>query len=382
MRVILITAFPDEPESPRGGVEAVSVVLVDALARLGLDIHVLTVRRGIAAARDWTWNGIPVRSLPRRGRWMLTGALGADRRTVVAEVDRLAPDLVHAHDTFGLMADALPYPRVMTIHGFIHGDTRVSGQAWARPRAALWRYVEARAWQEYPDVIAISPYVRERLAGLVQGAVHDIDNPVDRRAFDVERREHPGTILSTAVISRRKNTLGLVEAFAAVHAREPHARLRLAGATVEAHYEEAVRARIAALGLSEHVTMLGPLTSSQVRQELARAAVYALVSREENSPLGIEEAMAAGVPVVTSDRCGMPFMVRHGISGYLVDPESTSGISSAILSLLANPNRRQAMSDAGRQIARDRFHPDAVATRTLQVYERALARRRAVVTAG
>jgi glycosyltransferase involved in cell wall biosynthesis len=372
MRVAIVTAFPDEPEAPRGGVEAVSVTLVDALRRLdGLDLHVVTVGRGASVERDWRWRGVHVHTLARRGRWTLTGALGADRRQVRARVDALAPDVVHAHDTFGLMTAGLMRPRVLTIHGFIHGDTLVSGQRWARPRAAAWALVERRAWADYPHLIAISPYVRERLAGIARGAIHDIDNPIDSRCFGVPRAEAPGVVFSTAVVSRRKNTLGLVEAFAGVRAQNREATLRLAGSVVEPAYHRAVLARIRALDLERHVTMLGPLTSAQVRDELARAALYALVSREENSPLGIEEAMAAGIPVVTSNRCGMPYMVRHGESGYLVDPESPDEIAARLLALLGDPERRAAMGAAGRAIALERFHPDAVARRTLDVYTQA-----------
>ena len=372
MRVAIITAFPDDPDAPRGGVEAVSVTLVDALRRLGgLDLHVVTVRRDARVARDWEWRGIRIHTLPRRGRWTLTGAIGADRRQIRARVDRLAPDLVHAHDTFGLMAAGLARPRVLTIHGFIHGDTLVSGQRLARSRAAAWAVIEKRAWSAYPHIIAISPYVRERLAGVARGAVHDIDNPIDARCFDVVRRETAGAILSTAVISRRKNTLGLVDAFARVVGAGCDATLRLAGAVVEPEYARDVASRIQALDLGGRVTVLGALTSAQVRQELARAATYALVSREENAPLGIEEAMAAGIPVVTSNRCGMPYMVKDGESGYLVDPESPEDIAGRLLTVLGDRIRREAMGKAGAAIARARFHPDAVATRTLAVYEQA-----------
>ena len=74
-------------------------------------------------------------------------------------------DVIHAHDTFGLMVHGLDLPRVLTIHGFIHEDTRVSGSRFARPRSIIWRYFETRTWAAFPHIISISPYVRERLTG-------------------------------------------------------------------------------------------------------------------------------------------------------------------------------------------------------------------------
>jgi glycosyltransferase involved in cell wall biosynthesis len=126
--------------------------------------------------------------------------------------------------------------------------------------------------------------------------------------------------------------------------------------------------------LEERVTVLGRITSAQVRQELAAAAVFALVSIEENSPMGIQEAMAAGVPVVTSNRCGMPYLVRHGYSGFLVDPHDVDDVATALGRVLESNELRLAMGRKARAIARDRFHPDIVAGLTRDVYRRAMMR--------
>jgi glycosyltransferase involved in cell wall biosynthesis len=88
--------------------------------------------------------------------------------------------------------------------------------------------------------------------------------------------------------------------------------------------------------------------------------------------MGIEEAMAAGVPVVTSNRCGMPYMVRDGESGFLVDPNNLDDIAQRLRQLLANDELRRSMGAKGREIALDRFHPAKVAARTREVYLRAI----------
>jgi glycosyltransferase involved in cell wall biosynthesis len=105
---------------------------------------------------------------------------------------------------------------------------------------------------------------------------------------------------------------------------------------------------------------------------MAHAAVFTLVSLEENSPMGIEEAMAAGMPVVTSNRCGMPYMVRDGESGFLVDPNNPDDIANRLGQLLKDDELRRSMGAKGREIALDRFHPAKVAARTLEVYMRSV----------
>jgi glycosyltransferase involved in cell wall biosynthesis len=234
VKVCIVTAFPQDPARPRGGVEAVSVTLVGALARRpGLRVEVVTADRRVATPRLERWDDVPIHRVPWRGRWTLTSALGVAARDVSAAVSALAPDVVHAHDTFGLMTRALPRPRVLTIHGFIHGDTKVAGGRFAAPRSALWRRLEHRTWADFAHIIAISPYVRERLTGIARGVVHDIDNPIGSDFFDVPRRDDAPVIFSAAVISRRKNTLTLVEAAALLRRAGVAFQLRLAGPVVE-----------------------------------------------------------------------------------------------------------------------------------------------------
>lgn len=380
MRVAIVTAFPEDPARPRGGVEAVSTTLVDALRQHPeVELHVLTVRKAAATATSTEWRGVPITVLPRAGRSTLTSALGADRRAVRRWLRALRPDVVHAHDTFGIMVDGLEMPRVLTIHGFIHEDTRVSGQRLARARAVAWRFVETRTWAAYPHIIAISPYVRARLTGIARGVIHDIDNPIAEACYSVARRPAAiPTVFSAAVISRRKNTLNLIDAVGRLRDRGLTLRLRLAGATVEPHYGAAVDKAIEAAKLRQVVEILGPLDTTQVRDELAAADVFALVSREENAPLAIEEAMAARVPVVTSNRCGMPFMVRDGVTGWLVDPENPAEIADRLSRVLQDREQALRMGESGRIVALERFHPARVATRTIEVYRQAAAERSAV----
>jgi glycosyltransferase involved in cell wall biosynthesis len=83
--------------------------------------------------------------------------------------------------------------------------------------------------------------------------------------------------------------------------------------------------------------------------------------------------MAAGVPVVTSGRCGMPYLVRDLESGYLVDPHDPADAAVRFAELLAKPDLRRRQGETGAMIARDRFHPDQIARRTREVYSRAMA---------
>lgn len=373
MKVAVVTSFPGEPGAPHGGVEAVSVNLVQALARFDdLDVHVVTTSRLCRTATMQRWDRITIHRLPWAGGSMLRNATGPGRRQMQDYLRHLKPDVVHAHDTYGLMVRGLAMPRVFTIHGFIHGDTLVSGERFAWLRSWIWRRVETAGWADQPHIISISPYVRERLRGIATGVIHDIDNPIAEQFFDIARAEDKATIFSAAVVTPRKNTLALVDAVALLTDNGIDCRLRLAGALDDKDYVQQVRERIHRHGLEGRAVLLGRIDTDQVKRELAAASVFALVSVEENSPMGIEEAMAAGLPVVASNRCGMPYMVRDGESGFLVDPNDPHDIARRLRQLLENAELRRSMGAKGREIALDRFHPAKVAARTREVYLQAI----------
>jgi glycosyltransferase involved in cell wall biosynthesis len=373
LKIVLATSYPADPQQPRGGVEAVSVVLAKALAAIAdLDVHVVTADAACRGVTTSVVGGATVHRLPWLARRILLGARGRDGQRVRRYItEQLKPDVIHAHDVYGVMLRGLDTPRILTIHGFIHADTLVAGQRWRRIRARLWQSVEHATWADFPRIVSISPYVRERLAGIARGVIHDIDNPIAEHFFDTSRVDEGARIFCAAAVCNRKNTLGLIEAFALLRSRGVDATLRIAGPHPEPAYAELVRARIRQLELSSQVTMLPSLSAADVALELAAASVAALVSLEENAPLMIAEAMAIGVPVVTSNRCGMPYMVSDGETGFLVNPFDPVDIADRLETLMRDSALRRAFGARAREIARERFHPAVVARRTRDIYQRA-----------
>jgi glycosyltransferase involved in cell wall biosynthesis len=375
MKVVMATSFPSDPLRPHGGVEAVSVQLTRGLAAFGdLNVQVVTTDRECKVPEIIPWEGATIHRLPWTAGKTLRHFTGPDRQEVLRYIQSLAPDVIHAHDTYGLMVKGLKIPRVFTIHGFIHEDTIYSGQRFARIRSKLWKKVELAGWADQPHIISISPYVRERLKGIATGIIHDIDNPIDESFFGIKRHEQSNVIFSAALLNKRKNPIALVEAVALLKEQGVNAELRLAGRATDQEYFRHMQDRIAACGLENQVKLLGEIDSVAVKKNLSEAAVFSLVSFEEGSPMGIEESMAAGVPVVTSNRCGMPYMLRDGESGFLVDPNDPADIAHRLRQMITNDELRKKMGDESRDIAKARFHPARVAKRTREVYLRAARR--------
>lgn len=99
--------------------------------------------------------------------------------------------------------------------------------------------------------------------------------------------------------------------------------------------------------------------------------LYVSTSLKEGLPLSLIEAMAACLPVVATDVPGHRDVVAHGETGLLIPPEDPTALADAVAMLLANPERRRRMGEAGRRRALKEFAIQPMIERTAAVYRRA-----------
>jgi glycosyltransferase involved in cell wall biosynthesis len=143
-----------------------------------------------------------------------------------------------------------------------------------------------------------------------------------------------------------------VRAAAQIAASEPRARFFMLGNDAGPYGDE-VHALVLQLGLGEKVTFTGFV--DDMHAALADLDIVVVPSRRESAPLVVYEAMALGKPVVASRVHGLPELVDDGVTGLLVPPEDDAATAKAVLSLLADPDRRRAMGQAAQRRVRTHF---------------------------
>lgn len=378
MRVAIFSRFPRRSDRPRGGVETVTLALVRALEVMDdVDLHVVTLERDRRMSDVSTFGRTTIHRLPG-SRWpqMMDILIGPGRRRLIRYLTALAPDVIHFHETYGLGIGQLAAPHVLTVHGFDYKNIPAEQGALPWLRAPIWKRIESWGLAQQRHIISITPYVRQLIAPLTQAKIYSIDNPVDPSFFEIERREKSGRVLFAGWITHRKNARGLIRAFARVVDQSPHATLHIAGEESDPTYAQVVRSEIQERGLSDRVKLLGGISPADIRRELSQACVFALPSRQENAPMVIAEALAAGVPVVSSNLCGMPFMIEEGKTGFLVDPEDPEMLATRLIRLLEDDELRARMGGAARSCAIARFHPRNVARKTKNVYDEIVSDRK------
>jgi glycosyltransferase involved in cell wall biosynthesis len=147
-----------------------------------------------------------------------------------------------------------------------------------------------------------------------------------------------------AALRPEKNHELFLQTAAKVHAQVPQARFLVIGDGPRRAALEAMRDELA---LGDVVRFLG--TRSDVPALLALLDVLLLTSHMEANPVSILEAMASETPVVATRVGSVPETVRHGQTGYLVEPGDAEAMAEDVLRLLAEPHVAAAMGRAGRE---------------------------------
>jgi glycosyltransferase involved in cell wall biosynthesis len=357
-----------------------------ALRAAEVDVHVLAPSAEGLAAHDEV-DGVPVhryRYAPRfmeslaytgtmaeqvlgtwRGKGALAGMLGAGSLAVRREVERLAPDVVHAHWWFpsGLLAlgGAGQLPLVTTMHG---SDVRLAR------RVGLAHPLFRRVLRRSAVVTAVSSWLAgEARAMAPERPIEVAPMPADITLFqDSPTSRVAGRVLFVGRLNAQKGLADLLEAMAWV---APTATLDVIG---DGDDREALQEQAQRLGLTGRVRWRGSVPRSELPAAYREAEVVAIPSRNEGLGLVAVEAQLSRTPVVAYRSGGLVDVVDPEWGGTLVPAGDTRALAGAIDGVLKDPARALSHGAAARARMLDRFSPATVAAGYRERYLSSLRR--------
>lgn len=283
------------------------------------------------------------------------------------------PDLVHTHlihaDLYGI-----PAARWAGVRGVVssrHNDDRF--RRWL-PVRVLSRWL----WRQADAGIAISEAIR-RFAIAYEGVspqkIHTIHYGLDPASVHAppdartRLRQELGLpadaplVGSVCRLIEQKGLDNALDGFAQVVAEFPAAHYAIAG---DGPLRGALEAQAARLGVADRVHFLG--WRADAPAIFAALDVLLAPSRWEGFGLVFLEAMALGVPVISTRVSAIPEVIADGETGWLVPPDDPAAIAGALRAALVDPDERCRRGEAGRARLESQFTVDAMVERTLAVY--------------
>lgn len=156
-------------------------------------------------------------------------------------------------------------------------------------------------------------------------------------------------------IGKRKGVYDIFNVIPEVIKKSPKAHFSFAGSFEDKTIESEIYDLIKRKNLKNYVSFLGLVTGKQKNKSFEDADIFILPSYAENFPISMIEAMASGLPVVTSRVGAIPEIIKDGENGFVVDPGDCSQIVEKILALSKDYNLRMSMGKHNREIALRRF---------------------------
>jgi len=394
-------------------------------AAQGVETHVATAVDDPSLAGTTEILGFPVHRIPSRYPVRFRPVVSLRNRRVIGPLRellaRVRPDVVHAqlihtHLSYASLrlAKEAGAAVVFTAHDVMtfcyqkltcfHGGEAHGGELrdyaaywqkcipcqrfrWFPPRNALIR----RTLDEAVDArLCVSDELRRALEANSLGGFRTVYNAIEldertldpRAVADFRRRFALGDDPVVAIAGRvheQKGHLQLVKALPRVLALVPRARLVVMGR--RADFDRYVRPLAERLGVADRIVVTDWLGGDELRSAYGAADVVATPSIcLDTFGLVNLEAMNFRKPVVGTAFGGTPEVVEHGVTGYVENPFDLERFGGRIGELLASPERRATMGEAGYRRLVQRFTMDRLARETLDVYREVVSERRGLAT--
>ncbi len=257
----------------------------------------------------------------------------------------LNPDLINVHMPVPGLGDVVTLlkkrstPLVVTYHtnsmkkGYFLLDLIVGLYESIPLRFLLWRA---------HHIVCVSDSVREDFLSRYKHKSSTITPGVDTVRFipDATKRKE-GNILFVAGLGAKDEHKGLdilFNAFVLVKKKVPEAQLTIVG---DGDKREWYERRTRELGIDDAVRFTGYLDGAALVEEFQKASLFALPTKNESFGMVIAEAMATGLPVVSTRVGGVPLLVDHGTTGLLTEPGRVKVFASALIDLLQDKKKRE-----------------------------------------
>jgi glycosyltransferase involved in cell wall biosynthesis len=345
-----------------------------------IDLHIITLSPWVR--KDFRFEFINISFHILRSKYaipfMLSGSqaiLPADRLTkfyldkkkVEKEIQNINPDLVHSHGTefqYSHIAAQLDFPYIISVQGVIkYLKNHLSEYNWR-----LQLELEKNVIEKSDYFISKADFCTEFIKSINPGShVIKIDDIVSDEFFKTDYSPVQGTLLFVGNVIKSKGIEEVIKAFIVLKKKYKKLTLRIVG-YCDSKYKSILDSLINE-SKTEDIIFLGPVSSSALIKEYQNAEIFVFPSHFETSPNVIMEAMAVGLPTVTTKVGGITDMIDDGDTGFLINPKSVPEIIEKVEHFLNDKEFAQKTGQKAHQKALKKFTKDIVLNKTIDTYK-------------
>ena len=381
MIIIQVGSFPLSIDCIRGGVESSVYGLSKALVRDHI-VHVFDVPRLGGEDQTSIVDGIIIHRYKNMGKHNVDARNRVSQ--VVKEIVSIQPHVVHIHGTNQYSYDVyqslvkIGIKVLVTVHGLANVEKR-NALSKKKSLKALYQYLvqsrtEFSLLSQVPKIIVDTEYVAEQIRSCyTHGKIkrlpqmHVIPQGINQQYAMLQSSCDEPIIFSLGAISKRKGHLLLVKAFELLCKQTPNAKLIIAGIVAEKEYYDELQLYIQQSQYANQIQLCINLSQEQIFQLYQNVRLFALHSQEESQGIVFAEAMAVGLPIVSTKVGGIPFVVTHGETGLLVEYEDVEAFATNMSILLQNNDLYDLMAKNGKMESLN-YLWDSIADRILELY--------------
>jgi len=363
---ILISGFPPQVLA---GTEIATYNLARHLAKLGHNIHVITsLNKGLP--KESFEEGFYIHRVGVINKRILEFASFSINAFIVLR--RIKPDLIHVQSILMVL-------HALLIRTLLRKPVVVSGRGSDIYLASGFdKFIYKLTLARVDAVTAQTNDMKGAIQRLCPRDIFIIPNGVDIDRFSRISKEKAQTelnmkgnekiLLFVGRLNLIKGVRYLIEAADIIKQKCENARLLIVGDGEERQNLEELARK---LNLSQYISFIGQVPHETVAEYMAASDLFILPSLSEGFPVTILEAMAAGLPIVTTGVRGMPEIVKEGENGFLVEPQNPKQIAEKALLLLEDDELRLKISGNNREKTK-RYSWENVALNLEEVYTKLL----------
>jgi glycosyltransferase involved in cell wall biosynthesis len=372
----LLIATPYYPPH-LGGVEFyVANIAKELDSNLGWDVSIVTT-----GERGWkvdvkTENNMPIYRLPY---WFKVSNTPVNflwplmlRRIIKKE----NVSIINAHAPVPIFADlALRVNNRIPVVVTYHMMSMAKGRSGADRLIALYEdYILPATLKRAERIICSSDKVRNIFLSNFKFKSETITPGVNTDLFEPAATMPSNELLFVGSLNKSDTHKGLaflLEALVGLVAKNPSLKLRVVG---QGNGRPGFEEQVNGLGLKDHVEFLGGQFGEDLVRVYKSASIFILPTLNDSFPLVILEAMAVGLPVISTSVGGIPGMIDDQKTGYVIEPGNSQALAEKIQYLLDNPDIAQAFGKSGRTKVSEQLTWIKQAKRTSTVLTKAMTK--------